>query len=700
MMRCAAFALLILGASATDGANPIRKVVTLMQDMQKEIEAEGAKDKELFDKFMCFCTGNTGDLEKKIADGQAKITDSEGKLKADTAEKAQLELDIVQHKEDKAAAENDLSKASSLRSKENAEAEASIADSKKNIAAMASAIPALEKGMGAASLVQLPGVVARIKQLAETSADLTDFDRKAVTSFIEQGGDYAPASGQIVGILKAMKDDMESELKQATTDEETAAKGFADLKAAKETEAAAAAEAIRTKTARSGELAVSNVQTADDIDDTGKEVADNQKFLANLLKACPGQEKAFQERAKARADEVSAISEAIGILNDDDALDVFKKAVPAALLQEGEQGVRRYGFLQGKAQVATTAARVQKVQAILAQLAKGKTHSARFAVALFNTRSRLRMAGRSGATGDFGNITGMVDDMIVIEGEEQKTDDSDKPWCNGEFEKGDRETKEEKGEISHLEAEMEEEQEMLDALAEEVKGLTESIADLDKKVAEATETRKDEHAEYQETMTLTQTAIELIGKAKNRLQKFYNPTLYKAPPVRKEMTMEEKILAGASALAQIHSHHEAKQPVMPEVGTYEKSSQKSGGVMALMDMIVKDLENTVKDTEYGEKSAQEDYVELMEDCQASRAQYSKSLTDKEAAKAEVLEKKASAKEKELNDFKDLDNIGKYVGQLHVKCDFILENYDVRKEARAAEVEGLKNAKAVLAGAHM
>merc|ERR1719482_1351565 len=133
--------LLIIGASATDGANPIRKVVTLMQDMQKEIEAEGAKDKELFDKFMCFCTGNTGDLEKKIADGQAKISDSEGKLKADTAEKAQLELDLVQHKEDKAAAEEDLGKASALRSKESSEFDEASADAKKNIAAMGSAIP-------------------------------------------------------------------------------------------------------------------------------------------------------------------------------------------------------------------------------------------------------------------------------------------------------------------------------------------------------------------------------------------------------------------------------------------------------------------------------------------------------------------------------------------------------------------------------
>ena len=74
---------------------------------------------------------------------------------------------------------------------------------------------------------------------------------------------------------------------------------------------------------------------------------------------------------------------------------------------------------------------------------------------------------------------------------------------------------------------MELEQELLDSLTEEINGLTESIGGLDKQVAEATETRKDEHAEYQETVTLTQTAIELIGKAKSRLHKFYNPTPYK-----------------------------------------------------------------------------------------------------------------------------------------------------------------------------
>merc|ERR1719440_1774597 len=100
--------LVILGLSAmgatqaemSQGANPILKIVTLLQDMQKEIEAEGAKEQELFDKFMCFCQGNTADMEKGIADAQSKIEELNGKLKEDSAQKVQLELDVVQHKKD------------------------------------------------------------------------------------------------------------------------------------------------------------------------------------------------------------------------------------------------------------------------------------------------------------------------------------------------------------------------------------------------------------------------------------------------------------------------------------------------------------------------------------------------------------------------------------------------------------------------
>merc|ERR1719454_1160463 len=105
---------------------------------------------------------------------------------------------------------------------------------------------------------------------------------------------------------------------------------------------------------------------------------------------------------------------------------------------------------------------------------------------------------------------------------------------------------------------------MTDAIADAtstIADLTDSIKALDKDVAVATENRKEEHAEYLETLKLTETAIELLGKAKNRLNKFYNPSVYKAPP-KKEMSMEDKILAaGTSALAQTEATFDSDDDV-------------------------------------------------------------------------------------------------------------------------------------------
>merc|ERR1719265_1400047 len=187
---------------------------------------------------------------------------------------------------------------------------------------------------------------------------------------------------------------------------------------------------------------------------------------------------------------------------------------------------------------------------------------------LYMMRSKLKLLARSQQAPDFVNVSGMVDDMIVVEEEEQDGDDKQKPWCNGEFEKEDREEKSEKTEISSLDAEIQEETDAIAALEEEIKALTDEIAGLDKAVAQATEQRKEEHTEYQETLSLTKTAIELIGKAKNKLQKFYNPALYKPPP-KKELSAEDQIIANVASFAQI-ARHRVPEPEAPEgLGGYE-----------------------------------------------------------------------------------------------------------------------------------
>merc|ERR1719375_403177 len=170
----------------------------------------------------------------------------------------------------------------------------------------------------------------RLKKIVEAFPNMDAEDRKNVVAFLQENGDYAPQSGQIVGILKGMKDDMEAELKEAISAEEKAIAGFGELKASKEKEIEMATEAIETKTGRSGEVAVSAVQTKDSLEDTKEELSETEKFIVQLSTECATKEKEWAEKSKIRAEEVKAISEAISILNDDDALDVFKKARPSA----------------------------------------------------------------------------------------------------------------------------------------------------------------------------------------------------------------------------------------------------------------------------------------------------------------------------------------------------------------------------------
>jgi DNA repair exonuclease SbcCD ATPase subunit len=689
-MSGARLALCLFGvATALDmSANPIRKVVTLMQDMQKEIEAEGAKEKELFDKFMCFCNGNTADMEKQVADAKSKIETLASQVESEKAEKAQIAQDLVTHKADKEAAISDLAKAESLRSKEKAEFDASYADQTTNLASLSKALPALETGMGGASFVQMPEA-KKLRALIEASKYTNSYDRNLVISFMEQSGDYVPASGQIVGILKNMKDEMEASIKELESSEASAVAGFGELKAAKTAEEAAASKALETKTARAGELAVSVVQSEDALEDTTKEMADTEKFLATLAVQCKTKQTEFAANTKVRAEEVQAISEAINILNDDDALDVFKKAVPASLSQTSE-----WGFLQARNSRSNRLAKAQALITSATQIYRSRP----LQLLAYTMSSKLRLAKKSGNKADFTEITKMIDGMVEVLTKEGADDEKHKAFCTDEFGTSADKMKATQEDIASLTATISELTDESATLAEDIVTLTKEIQSLDKAVADATEQRKEEHADYTETLALSETAIELIAKAKNRLQKFYNPTLYKAPP-KTESTMEEKIIdAGSYAFFQKRSS--VHQPTPPEAfSAYQKKTEKSGGVLALMDMITKELETDAKDSGFDEKTAQKEYAELMAESEESRAQDTKSITEKESSKATLEGKIVEAKESKTLSVSKLEEINNYIFDLHGSCDFIMENFDMRKEARTNEMESLKNAKAILAGAN-
>merc|ERR550537_727987 len=261
---------------------------------------------------------------------------------------------------------------------------------------------------------------------------------------------------------------------------------------------------------------------------------------------------------------------------------------------------------------------------------------------------------------------------------------------------------------------------MIETLTDEIEALTDGIKALDKSVAEATQQRKEENEEYTGLMASNTAAKELILFAKNRMQKFYNPKLYKPPPKR-ELTEEERITlnmggtlaptappggiagTGVAALEQLAfgSGARAVAPPAPPPetpGAYEKKGQESAGVLTMMDMLVADVEKENQEMEFEEKDSQQDYETMVKEAADKRAADLKSIAEKEGHKAELEAEIVKNTDTKMAEGAELMATKQTISELHADCDWLIENFETRKEARTSEIEALKKAKAVLSGA--
>jgi hypothetical protein len=206
--------------------------------------------------------------------------------------------------------------------------------------------------------------------------------------------------------------------------------------------------------------------------------------------------------------------------------------------------------------------------------------------------------------------------------------------------------------------------------------------------------------------------VDLLKFAMNRLNKFYNPKLYKPPPKR-ELSEDEQItlnmggtLAPTEAPGGIAGtgisaiQADAAPPPPPEANlAYKKKGEESSGVIQMIKTIIADVEKEIQVAELEEKDAQKDYEKFMADAKAKRAEDSKSQSDKEGALAETTETLVSSEEGLKNKKIELMETEKALGGLHADCDWLLKYYDARAEARTGEIEALGKAKDVLNGAN-
>merc|ERR1719265_1031316 len=275
-----------------------------------------------------------------------------------------------------------------------------------NIAAIKKAVAALEAGAYAAFVQTDAGAVLR--KVLTAKMELIDSESPELLSFLSgaQGAGYAPQSGEVIGILKQLGDQMSADLDEASAAEAKAVQEYDALMASKKKEIAALTAAIESKMERSAELGISIVHMKDDLSDTEKSLLEDKKFLSDLSSNCANKTAEWDAITKSRNDELVALAETIKILNDDDTLELFKRTLPSS----------SSSFLQ----TADVSAKMRALK-VLRSAAKSNGHD--------SIRMNFISLALAGKQVGFQKVIEMIDEMVDVLNKEQSDDDSKKEYC-------------------------------------------------------------------------------------------------------------------------------------------------------------------------------------------------------------------------------------------------------------------------------
>jgi len=410
----------------------------------------------------------------------------------------------------------------------------------------------------------------------------------------------------------------------------------------------------------------------EDLTDTEDQLVKDKDFLKNLDASCATKTKEWEERSKTRAEELTALSETIKILNDDDALDLFKKTLPSG----------SSSFVQ-----------LQQTRGMLRDRALGVVRRA-WSVSDRHHRPGLdflvlALTGKKALNqGMFDKVIRMCDDLVAELRQEQQDDIDKKEYCETQFDLADDKKKALERAEKDAENAIAKAKEAIETLTDEIKALEKGIKELDESVVEATEQRKEENQEFKQLMAADTKAKEILKFAKKRLNKFYNPTLALAQGRK-----------ASFAEVGVHAFDEAPPGPPPDTwDAYAKKSDESTNVVAMIDVLIADLDKEMTEAKAEEKNGQEDYETMMAESAAKRTEDSKALGNKMSAKADAEKSLSEQSDVKKDTTKELWATLKYIDSLHQECDWLLRFFDVRKTARTGEIDALIKAKEVLSGA--
>jgi len=687
-------------AAAADGSKTaaVDKVVSMLEDLQLQVLAEGEAEAATYNKFACFCKTTQKAKSNAIKTGKSEKASLSADIKKFTKQRDGLDKAIADRQDEIKKAENAMEKATKKSDKANAVYKTNEADLSAGLSGLNEAIKVL-KGSKSPSLVQLQSIGDTIQQ-ASLMADALGLGgagiQKAATFFLQQGDvpvemeDYKFHSSGIIDTLEKLLGDFRKEKQNLDADEVSrVSEHTIFIQDRTDYVKAKTLAMVQAKEAR--DQKIEDIGTASqELTTTSAQLLDDMEYLDELNTVCSDKAKTWDQRTKLRANELTAITQATGIVKATvmektqsstirfaqtgtvvhlaDAVASSASAMEAieAEAEISEAGEAPMSFLQKRS--------VQKGdggRGLIVSLLKGKGQQLKSTL-LVSLATQI-------ASDPFAKIKKLIQELIERLLTEAANEANQKGWCDKATADATQKRTNAADKVEDLNAKMAKLAALSDKLEEEIATLTKDIAQLNADQDEAEKNRKEEKAENANTVSEAKAGLDAVNMAIDILDKFYK-TSAKA---KVDLSLAQGPLDDA-----------------PDAGfdngeAYQGAGAESGGIIGMMEVIRSDFERTISETQTAEKEAAKDHLEFMTETSMSLAKKNMAKKEKTSLKDETDSNFNDAEDEMSSQTKILVTSIKELIELKAACVDTGMSYADRVAMREQEIASLKKALCIL-----
>jgi len=667
-----------LAQAVKDEANPLGKVLDLMDSLTAKITAEGVAEAKAFKEYFAWCDDAAANLHNEIKVGNknkegltAAISKGAADIEACTAKIEDLSGSI-------STDETELAEATAVREKEVATFQASEKELSDSIDTLDRAVGILQKQMNKnpASLAQID--TKNLNTLVKSMSAIIDAasfsvqDQKTLTALVQsqQSTDaddeelgapaaavYKSHSSGIFDVLEDLKEKAEGQLAELRKAESSTKHNYNMLKQSLTDQVAADSKDMADQKTLKASTEESKAVAEGDLAETVKSLAKDNDALGAASSTCMTVAADHEATVKSGNEELTAIATAKKIIGE----------------TSGGAVSQSYSFIQQSSQLETRADLANmEVVGLIKKLAK-EQHSAALAQLASRIGAVIRYGSQAGED-PFAKVKSLISDMIAKLASEAKNEASEKAYCDEELAK----TKAKKGEldndISKLTSKIDVALSKSAGLKEDVKALQAELAKLSKEQSEMDSIRAEEKAAYDTAKAELELGISGVQKALGVLRDYYQ---------------------GSAAFVQNPAQLDAfmQQPAAPQA--HSASSGAGGSIIDILEVVESDFSKNLAAEETQEADAVATYEKTTQSNKLSNTMKGQDVKYK-TKEFKGLDKTIA----ELSGDRETTNtelgaVVEYSGKLNERCVAKPESYEERKGRREAEVAGLKEALSIL-----